>query len=82
LLEECTKKFAQIYKSAFFCYHQHSLLFFGYFSISSEAGVLQGHPLVPFLFCLVLQKLIAKISPQVPNLRLNSWYMDDGSFFR
>ena len=81
LLQECAKKFPQIYKWAFFCYSQHSLLFFGNFSISSEAGVQQGDPLGPFLFCLVLQKLIAKISSQVPNLRLNSWYMDDGSFF-
>ena len=66
-----------------FCYSQHSLLFYGNinFSISSEAGVQQEDPLGPFLFCLVLQKLIAKISSQVPNLRLNSWYMDDGSFF-
>ena len=32
-------------------------------------------------FCLVLQKLVLKTSVQVPNLRLHSWYMDDGSFF-
>ena len=65
----------------YFCYSQHSLLFFGDYTISSEAGVQQGDPLGPFLFCLVLQKLVLKISVEVPNLRLHSWYMDDGSFF-
>ena len=59
----------------YFCYSQHSLLFFGDYTISSEAGVQQGDPLGPFLFCLVLQKLVLKISVQVPNLRLHSWYM-------
>ena len=80
-LQKCAQKFPQIYKWVYFCYSQHSLLFFGDHAISSEAGVQQGDPLGPFLFCLVLQKLVLKISDQVPNLRLHSWYMDDGSFF-
>jgi len=68
-LQECAQKFPQIYKWVYFCYSQHSLLFFGDYTISSEAGVQQGDPLGPFLFCLVLQKLVLKISVEVPNLR-------------
>ena len=51
-LRECALKFPQIYKWVFFCYSQHSLLFFGNHTISSEAGVQQGDPLGSFLFCL------------------------------
>ena len=80
-LLEYALKLPQIYKWVFFCYSKHSLLFVGNHTISSEAGVQQGDPLGHFLFCLALQKLVLKISSQVPNLRLNSWYMDDGRFF-
>ena len=36
----------------------------------------QGDPLGPFLFCLALQILVRKIHIEIPNLKLNSWYMD------
>jgi len=62
-----------------FCYSKHSFLFFGDFIISSEAGVQQGDPLGPFLFCLVLQVLINALVKATPNLSLHNWYMDDGS---
>ena len=55
------------------CYPQHSHLFFGNFLISSQAGVQQGDPLGPFLFCLVLQVLVSKLSKEAPNLALNNW---------
>ena len=64
-----------------FFYSQHSHLFFGNFLISSQAGVQQRDPLGPFLFCLVLQVLVSKLSKEAPNLALNNWYMDDGSLF-
>ena len=51
------------------------------FVISSQAGVQQGDPLDSFLFCLVLQVLVSKLSKEAPNLALNNWYMDDGSLF-
>ena len=80
-LKECHDKFPQIFKWVNFCYSQHSLLFFGEYTISSQAGVQQGDPLGPFLFCLVLQILVNKIKQEIPTLSLNSWYMDDGSLF-
>ena len=49
--------------------------------ISSQAGVQQGDPLGPLLFCLVLHVLVSKLSEESPNLALNNWYMDDGSLF-
>ena len=80
-LKECYEKFPQIYKWVHFCYSQHSFLFFGSYIIPSQAGVQQGDPLGPFLFCLVLQVLVNKVRTCVPNLSLNNWYMDDGSLF-
>ena len=41
----------------------------------------QGYPLGPFLFCLALQILVRKIHIEIPNLKLNSWYMYDGGLF-
>ena len=80
-LNECFDKFPHIFKWVHFCYSNHSHLFFGNYIISSQAGVQQGDPLGPFLFCLVLQVLISKIKDEVPDLDLNNWYMDDGSLF-
>ena len=80
-LKECHQRFPQIFKWVHFCYSQHSYLFFGNHIIFSQAGVQQGDPLGPFLFCLVLQVLIDKLMDKVPDLALNNWYMDDGSLF-
>ena len=80
-LNECFDKFPHIFKWVHFCYSNHSHLFFGNYITSSQAGVQQGDPLGPFLFCLVLQVLISKIKDEVPDLDLNNWYMDDGSLF-
>ena len=71
-LNEFFQHFPQIYKWVRFCYSQHSFCFFGNFVIPSEAGVQQGDPLGPFLFCLVLQVLVKKVNQSVPNLSLNN----------
>ena len=81
LLNECFEKFPHIYKWVHFCYSQHSHLFFGDYIISSQAGVQQGDPLGPLLFCLVLHVLVSKLLNESPGLALNNWYMDDGSLF-
>lgn len=47
-------------------------------NLKSCVGVQQGCPLGPFLFSLVLRVLILKIESQVPGLKLNLWYLDDG----
>ena len=75
-LNECFEKFPHIFKWVHFCYSNHTHLFFGNYIISSQAGVQQGDPLGPFLFCLVLQVLISKIKDEVPDLDLNNWYME------
>jgi len=40
--------------------------------------VQQGDPLGTLLFSLVLHTLIKKIQEKQPNLRINSWFLDDG----
>ena len=80
-LNECFDKFPHIFKWVHFCYSNHSHLFFGNYITSSQAGVQQGDPLGPFLFCSVLQVLISKRKDEVTELDLKNWYMDDGSLF-
>ncbi|KAL5477543.1 hypothetical protein EMCRGX_G024354 [Ephydatia muelleri] len=49
-------------------------------ALSSEQGVQQGDPLGPFLFSLVLHKLVQSIAgaAECSGLTFNCWYLDDG----
>ena len=61
------------------CYGNHSLLHLQDVSIHSCCGVQQGDPLGPLGFALALQPIIEQISSRVPNLKVNAWYLDDGT---
>ena len=62
-----------------FSYGSQPFLFFGDFQLLSCTGVHQGDPLGPLCFALTLHPLIEQIQSSVPDLRLNAWYLDDGS---
>ena len=49
-------------------------------TIRSEAGVQQGNPLGPLLFCLVLHKVLSAIVSDsiCSDLLFHAWYIDDG----
>jgi len=53
-------------------------LWFGNWVLRSQEGVQQGDPLGPLLFSLVIQEIIVAISAELPDLKLNLWYLDDG----
>ena len=78
MMEEVRKIFPGISKWVEFCYGCQPTLFWEGRKLSSCDGVQQGDPLGPFLFALVEQKLVNKISAEVPELALNQWYLDDG----
>ena len=46
--------------------------------ILSREGFHQGDPLAGLLFSLVLQPIIDKIQSEIPSLKFNGWYLDDG----
>ncbi|KAL5475538.1 hypothetical protein EMCRGX_G025366 [Ephydatia muelleri] len=50
-------------------------------SLTSQTGVQQGDPLGPFMFALVLQKMVTTIHTDeaCAGLLQNAWYLDDGS---
>ena len=39
---------------------------------------MQGDPLAVLLFALVLHPVILRIKSEVPTLRINGWFLDDG----
>ena len=61
------------------CYAHCAFLYTPSSHILSCEGVQQGDPLGPFLFSLSLMRLIERINSECPNLRLNVWYLDDGT---
>jgi hypothetical protein len=79
IYNELVIDFPQLVPYFTWCYANPSNLFFGSYKVSSERGVQQGDPLGPFLFSLVLQKLILKLVDSYPSLVLNKWYLDDGN---
>ena len=61
------------------CYASRPQLLFGEHTILSCSGVQQGDPLGPLGFALTLHPILERIKQEVPNLLLNSWYLDDGT---
>ena len=53
-------------------------LVFGDKLVESTTGFLQGDPLSVLLFALVLHPVILRIQNEVPDLRVNGWFLDDG----
>ena len=61
------------------CYRTQPPLFLGSYSIRSCCGGQQGDPLGPLGFSVTLQLMVERIKSEVPSLKINSWYLDDGT---
>ena len=61
------------------CYGSEPPLHLGNRTILSCCGVQQGDPLGPLGFALALHPVIEKVKRSVPGLRINTWYLDDGT---
>ena len=81
ILDECGVHLPELLPWASWCYGQHSILLHTMGTISSETGVQQGDPLGPFLFCLVLQKVVSAIAADsvCSEPLFHAWYLDDGA---
>lgn len=79
MLQEVRLRFPQLSAIAEACYgHDPSPLFFDGKVVKSCAGVQQGDPLGPLFFASTLQPILERIKKEVPDLKMNSWYLDDG----
>ena len=72
-------QFPEILAWVSICYGQPTRLLYGNSSISSEQGVHQGDPLAALVFPLALQPIIDIIEERVPGLKVDAWYLDDGT---
>ena len=61
------------------CYSCQPLLHLGEDTLHSCCDVQQQDPLGPLGFALTLQLLIERLQADVSGLRLNVWYLDDGT---
>ena len=61
------------------CYGAQPILHLGDNTILSKCGVHQGDPLGPLGFALTLHPIIERIKQEVPGLKINAWYLDDGT---
>ena len=61
------------------CYGSQPILYLGTNTILSCFGVQQGDPLGPLGFALTLHPILTRIKEEIPDLKVNAWYMDDGT---
>ena len=59
------------------CYGSSSHLFFGEHTLESTTGVHQGCPVSLAIFTLVVHPVILAVRDEVPELKLNSFFLDD-----
>ena len=77
--KEVLESFPEILAWVSTCYSQDSHLLFGSTTLLSQCGFHQGDPLAALLFSLVLQAIINLIQERVPSLKVNAWFLDDGT---
>ena len=61
------------------CYGSQPVLYLGTNTILSCSGVQQGDPLGPLGFALKLHPIVTRIKEEIPDLKVNAWYLDDGT---
>ena len=48
-------------------------------TLRSCGGIQQGDPLGPLGFALTLHPIVERIKKEIPDLKINAWYLDDGT---
>ena len=61
------------------CYSSQPKLYLGENTILSCTGVQQGDPLGLLGFALTLHPIVIHIKEEVPDLKVNAWYLDDST---
>ena len=76
---EMEKLFPECLSWVLTCYGVEAELVFGETVIPSSVGFHQGDPLASLLFSINLQPVVDMIKQEVPDLKLQVWYLDDGT---
>jgi hypothetical protein len=78
-LKEVKEHCPEIYPWVEYCYQCPSFLYVGEEILLNHCGVQQGDPLAPLLFALALHIILKKVQEKCPELKLNVWFLDDGT---
>ena len=80
VLDECASISQSYLHGHHGAYGQHPILWHSLGSLTSQTEVQQGDPLGPFMFALVLQRMVTTIHTDeaCAGLLQNAWYLDDG----
>ena len=73
--KEVEKVFPECLSWVLTSYDQPSHLQFGSASISSDVGFQQGDSLAALLFSLLLHPVVQNAEREVPDLRVNAWFL-------
>ena len=79
MLKAVEEEFPELSRWSAWCYASPTHLWAGESTLSSSSGTQQGDPLGPLLFSLVLKSVSETIAQRHPDLKLNVWYLDDGT---
>jgi hypothetical protein len=79
MLDEVADKLPELLPLFNYIYTDTIMLNYNAGKVASTAGTQQGGPESPLGFSLVLNKLIREIKARIAGLKLNVWYLDDGT---
>ena len=79
MFAEVRKTFPEISRWVENIYGSEAHLNHGDTTIKSKTGLHQGDPLAVLLYAVAAHPVVLRVKEEVPNLKQNAWFLDDGA---